>query len=81
MSGNFGKGSVVRLKSGGPQMTVRDVVDGGWAVCDWFDGKEAKTANFQTDQLDLVDQSPKTMPVRRGPPPRSGGGSSGSWMA
>ena len=42
-------GDVVRVKSGGPKMTVGDVDDHHGtptAWCEWFDGKEAKKATF-----------------------------------
>ena len=45
-------GDVVRLKSGGPLMTVRSINDND-AFCDWFDPKEdAKNQVFQTWQLE-----------------------------
>lgn len=36
MAGQIKAGDVVRLKSGGPDMTV-EKVEGTSAVCDWFD--------------------------------------------
>ena len=29
-------GDTVQLKSGGPTMTIREVIDGETAVCNWF---------------------------------------------
>lgn len=39
-------GDVVRLKSGGPFMTITDVVFGGGWVCHWFVDGVAQTYNF-----------------------------------
>lgn len=47
-------GAVVRLKSGGPRMTVRSVGnynEGRLASCDWFVGGEAKQAFFPPTSL------------------------------
>jgi uncharacterized protein YodC (DUF2158 family) len=59
-------GSVVRLKSGGPDMTVTGspttVDDRGISVeepekviCTWFDGSSKKTAPFNIAVLDQVE--------------------------
>lgn len=31
-------GDIVKLKSGGPLMTVIEAGDGQWVTCIWFDG-------------------------------------------
>ena len=36
MSDEIKAGDVVRLKSGGPKMTARDVQQNGRIMCDWF---------------------------------------------
>jgi len=55
-------GSVVRLKSGGPQMTI-DAVKKGRAVCVWFE-KEKRQA-IQLALTALEDAStPKSMTVK-----------------
>lgn len=46
-------GSVVILKSGGPEMTVR-WVENDEAYCQWFDGKQEKGAKFAVIQLNVV---------------------------
>ncbi|MBX3267048.1 MAG: DUF2158 domain-containing protein [Acidobacteria bacterium] len=47
-------GEIVRLKSGGPKMTVKDIVDDdlGTVECEWFskDG-EIRSAIFKADTL------------------------------
>lgn len=44
-------GMVVRLKSGGPSMTVSRFLDGGAVWCCWFDGNELKEASFMRESL------------------------------
>jgi len=49
-------GDRVRLKSGGPTMTVSRLEDNGLnAVCGWFDGKKEKLATFAVVMLERVD--------------------------
>lgn len=56
-------GDVVKLKSGGPQMTVNDFNDAGGHYeegegiqCAWFDGKlEPQRQIFHIDALDVVN--------------------------
>jgi len=60
----FKPGNVVRLKSGGPDMTVSstDPVDFGHSVrtdlvsCIWFDSKNKKSGRFQEVELELVKE-------------------------
>ncbi|WP_375577128.1 YodC family protein [Paracidovorax oryzae] len=55
--GNFRKGDVVILKSGGPEMTVIDIADYSpqysetAAKCQWFDGKTFQDAVFDQEVL------------------------------
>lgn len=63
MSQKFKVGNVVKLKSGGPDMTVTFAgpVDFGHSMredlasCKWFDAKSSlQTGRFQDDELDLI---------------------------
>lgn len=50
-------GSVVRLKSGGPRMTVQEVTDQGDIKCIWFDRNwQPITCHWQAELLDLFQQ-------------------------
>jgi uncharacterized protein YodC (DUF2158 family) len=47
----FTTGATVRLASGGPLMTIREV-NGDTISCDWFDKQgRLRKANFLTEQL------------------------------
>ena len=51
-------GDVVKLRSGGPEMTVNSVPDGGYHDsyrCQWFAGKKLESGNFEEDQLIQVE--------------------------
>ena len=49
----FKTGDVVRLKSGGPEMTVQNYVPGKTRViCTWFDDKGKHSDGFEEDQLE-----------------------------
>lgn len=58
---DFKKGDTVRLKSGGPPMTVLNVVDYGPAgptecvACVWFDGKRKEHDIFDSAVLKLSE--------------------------
>ena len=49
--GTMKPGDTVRLKSGGPVMTIREI-DGEYAACDWFNGSELKRGRFHLSQLE-----------------------------
>ena len=53
------KGDIVRLKSGGPAMTVQEVGDYGYisdgARCVWFDGKTRLQEVFDRATLEKDD--------------------------
>ena len=64
---NFKNGDIVRLKSGGPDMTV--IVDDSalavmvaemskknWVNCEWFDGKMRRQAEFPPAALNQVSK-------------------------
>jgi uncharacterized protein YodC (DUF2158 family) len=58
----FKSGDIVRLKSGGPDMTVSEVEpDTTLGVkCSWFDGKQHCCDRFQHDALDRITTRPTT---------------------
>ena len=49
------KGDVVKLKSGGPEMTVTDVANDDFGVmtvwCCWFDKTDVKTGTFPIESV------------------------------
>jgi uncharacterized protein YodC (DUF2158 family) len=62
-------GDTVRLKSGGPIMTVQHETMGGDWYCQWFDSKnELKQGTFSAEMLVLASTEPSvgSIPVRRG---------------
>jgi uncharacterized protein YodC (DUF2158 family) len=44
-------GDVVRLKSGGPAMTIK-FVDGNEAYCEWFEKSDLKGSRFTLTSLE-----------------------------
>ncbi|SMC86862.1 YodC family protein [Chryseobacterium sp. YR221] len=48
------KGDVVKLKSGGPKMTVKGQGGPYW-VCSWFDDLELKEGVFSAEQLEILN--------------------------
>jgi uncharacterized protein YodC (DUF2158 family) len=56
----FSKGDLVRLKSGGPSMTVdlTDSPEPGFVVCSWFDkNQKRQTDEFPADSLEIARRS------------------------
>ncbi len=56
-SHEFTVGTIVKLKSGGPEMTIqREVVfsTGNVLRCQWFAGKKLESGDFPADSLELV---------------------------
>lgn len=53
----FNVGDVVRLKSGGPAMTVSEVVVQNpiIVICMWFSGSEIKSAGFDENLVDTSE--------------------------
>lgn len=50
-------GEIVRLKSGGPSMTVSLENNDGTVYCIWFDNNEPKRSKFYTHTLVKVDSN------------------------
>jgi uncharacterized protein YodC (DUF2158 family) len=50
----FKVGDIVRLKSGGPEMTVKDTDSAGEYECQWFAGKKLESGWFPGESLDKV---------------------------
>lgn len=51
----FNVGDIVKLKSGGPDMTVRSVPEKGNVYqCQWFAGKKLEQGAFPGDSLEKV---------------------------
>jgi len=51
-------GDLVKLKSGGPAMTVNNIEENGQIYCRWFVGGETRADYFSPDALQLVEKSP-----------------------
>jgi uncharacterized protein YodC (DUF2158 family) len=49
------EGDVVRLKSGGPRMTVTMVMSKKVVVCQWFEGTKLRGGHFHPDALDPAE--------------------------
>lgn len=56
----FTVGTIVKLKSGGPDMTVKDwsTASRAW-VCQWFAGKKLEQGFFQAESLKVVEPEAK----------------------
>jgi uncharacterized protein YodC (DUF2158 family) len=55
-------GAVVRLKSGGPLMTVEEIEErskGRAAVCSWFVNDKRERSTFLVSTLEVVDMTPR----------------------
>lgn len=66
MRGLFRPGAIVRLKSGGPRMTVEEVADDGTIRCQWFVGSDVKFSYFPAAALKPADSEPRTGEVELG---------------
>ncbi|MDA5481841.1 DUF2158 domain-containing protein [Yersinia intermedia] len=60
MSDEFKAGDIVKLKSGGPDMTVKVFLSsqGNSFLCQWFAGKKLEQGYFKPDSLELVVPKP-----------------------
>lgn len=53
-------GAIVRLKSGGPDMTVKAVLaSNGNIRCQWFAGKKLEAGDFPEKSLETVESKPQ----------------------
>ena len=52
----FAVGTIVKLKSGGPEMTVQRVPEktDAYYTCQWFAGKKLEAGRFPADSLELT---------------------------
>ena len=51
---SFESGDIVKLKSGGPEMTVQGV--GQMVTCQWFAGKKLEVGRFNPNSLEYVEE-------------------------
>lgn len=72
MDSELKDGDVVRLKSGGPDMTIEGIGNYGMgsttkrALCVWFDGKKRFQEVFELHTLAPARQGATTLTVQRG---------------
>ena len=52
----FQSGDIVRLKSGGPNMTVRHLDSFGNYFCQWFSGSKLQSGNFDPGSLEIAPE-------------------------
>ncbi len=48
-------GDIVELKSGGPQMTVGEIILQNYAACTWYENGEVKTTKVPLAVLNKVE--------------------------
>ncbi|EPL9570914.1 YodC family protein [Providencia rettgeri] len=60
MSNEFKSGDIVRLKSGGPNMTIKvfSQTQGNSYICQWFAGKKLEQGFFKADSIELASPKP-----------------------
>lgn len=56
MANKFAIGDIIKLKSGGPEMTIRSVrsTPNDYYDCQWFAGKKLESGRFPEDSLEPV---------------------------
>jgi uncharacterized protein YodC (DUF2158 family) len=57
MTETFNVGDTVRLRSGGPVMTINEKVQGGGLLCVWFAGHDVRHHTFRPEALDAAARS------------------------
>ena len=57
----FSNGQIVKLKSGGPEMTVKSTAShpSNYYICQWFAGKKLEQGIFSAESLELVPSDSK----------------------
>ncbi len=55
----FKTGDTVKLISGGPPMTVKQIISDDQITCQWFAGKKLESGYFPPDSLVRVDVNEK----------------------
>ena len=66
---DFKDGAVVRLKSGGPLLTVESTRPDRMVSVEWFDGADLQRAAFRPECIELAgsgNDSPKPAPMKWG---------------
>ncbi|EEW1253159.1 DUF2158 domain-containing protein [Escherichia coli] len=60
MNDEFKTGDIVKLKSGGPDMTIRlfSSTQGNSFLCQWFAGKKLEQGYFRPESLERVTPKP-----------------------
>jgi uncharacterized protein YodC (DUF2158 family) len=59
---DFNVGDIVKLKSGGPNMTV-DNASGSRVMCNWFDGVVCQQWQFDQGAIEKVTKDPDLSPA------------------
>jgi uncharacterized protein YodC (DUF2158 family) len=52
----FEPGDIVQLKSGGPKMTISEIIDGDEAICQWFVQDKRCEETFETVTLTKIKE-------------------------
>lgn len=56
----FAVGTIVKLKSGGPDMTVQTTAEKNYLYAQWFAGKKLEQGRFPVSSLEEVKPEPKS---------------------
>jgi uncharacterized protein YodC (DUF2158 family) len=62
----FDVGDTVRLRSGGPVMTINEKSQAGRLLCVWFDGNEVKHHAFKAEALEAASRPASSVHHRWG---------------
>lgn len=62
----FEEGEIVKLKSGGPRMTIEALItDTNSVICSWFDGTDRKQETFRAAALEKYVAQPRPVGLTR----------------